>query len=413
VKICLVSNLYPPSVQGGAEVYVSRLAPALAKQDRVVVVTSEPGVHAAPRRESTAEGVTIYRLAPLNVGHLTRLPHLLLPQAAFRAIDFYHPQVAANFSTIVRRERPDVIHVHNWVGISLGALLSAADRTPVAMTVHDYGLCCLYADLFHPGGRGCPPGPACAAFAAVNRHLVKKVRLAISPSASALAVHEQRGFFESATRRAIPNGIPSLWSSPPAAERARRSSKSTFDVLYIGRVGSYKGPEVLIRAVRALSDLDLRLHVAGVGPALERCQELAAGDPRIKFYGFVEGQTRASLWQTADCMVLPALWPENFPVTIQEAFQFGPVVIASRVGGIPELVRDGVNGVLVERGDEAGLAAAITRLQRAPELTERLRSAAFETARLYDMRFHVARLTDAYRELLSAERVGDLDHRAA
>src|SRR6202030_4630335 len=131
---------------------------------------------------------------------------------------------------------------------------------------------------------------------------------------------------------------------------------------------------------------------------------LANGDPRIRLYGFVEGAERIRLLSTADCVVLPSLWPENAPVTIQEACQFGPVVIASRIGGIPEMVRDGINGLLVEPGDEAGIAAAIERLRQSPELVAKLRASAAETARLYDMRFHVAHLVDADQRFIHIDR---------
>jgi glycosyltransferase involved in cell wall biosynthesis len=112
-------------------------------------------------------------------------------------------------------------------------------------------------------------------------------------------------------------------------------------------------------------------------------------------------------------VVLPSLWPENSPVTIQEAFQFGPVVIASRIGGIPEMVREGVNGLLVEPGDEGAVAAAIERLRTLPQLAATLRASAMETARLYDMRFHVAHLLEAYQRLLVSDRVRPFDRRAA
>jgi glycosyltransferase involved in cell wall biosynthesis len=413
VKICLVSNLYPPVVQGGAEIYVGRVARALAEEHQVVVVTTEPGFHAAPRRTVTSEGIVVYRLAPLNVAHLTRLPQQFLAQAAFRIIDLYHPQVAATMSDLIRRERPDVVHVHNWVGLSLAALLSSiptsAPHIPIAMTLHDYGLCCVYADLRHPDGRGCDP--PCRVLSALNRGLTARVGLAISPSAYTLERHQARGFFRNADRQALPNGIDSFPS--PSGGGQGGGSKPTFDILYMGRVQGYKGPDVLIRAFRRLADPNLRLHVAGAGPAVETCRRLAAGDPRIRLYGFVEGHDRTRLFSTADCIVLPSLWPENAPVSIQEAFQFGPVVIASRIGGIPEMIRDGVNGLLVEPGDEAGIAAAIERLRQSPELAARLRASAAETARLYDMRFHVAHLVDAYHRLLVNDRVRPFDRRAA
>src|ERR1700694_2418073 len=86
---------------------------------------------------------------------------------------------------------------------------------------------------------------------------------------------------------------------------------------------------------------------------------------------------------------------------------------ARRIGGTPEMVRDGVTGLLVEPGDEAGIGAAIGRLHASPELAAKLRASALETSRLYDMRFHVAHLVDAYQRLLVTDRVRPFDRRAA
>jgi hypothetical protein len=117
--------------------------------------------------------------------------------------------------------------------------------------------------------------------------------------------------------------------------------------------------------------------------------------------------------QGGGLFIFRSTFPEPFPVAIQEAMRAGKVVIASRVGSIPEMVRDGVNGLLVEAGDEAAIIGATDRLRQSPALAKRLSASALETARLYDMRFHLAGLTDAYRQLLIAHRAGDLDNRAA
>lgn len=377
MKICLVSNLYPPIVQAGAEIYVGRLARALAEDHQVTVITSEPGFHLAPRREVAPEGIVVYRLAPF-----------------FRAIDLYHPQVAAATSDVIKRERPDLVHVHNWMGLSLAAVLSSvpqrAPHIPVAMTLHNDSLLAL-----HPLIRK------------LNRGLTSRVGLVISPSHYALDQHVQRGFFRQAILQILPYGLDPLQSPH------RGGSKPTFDILYMGQGNRHGGIDVLVRAFRSLRDGSLRLQVADRGPSLDAGRELARGDDRIRFYGVVDGEIRRTLLENADCMVLPSLWPENHLISIQEAFQAGRVVIASRIGEIPEMVRDGVNGLLVEPGDEAGVADAIERLRSSPELAAKLRASATETARLYDMRFHVAHLVDAYQRLLVTDRVRPFDRRAA
>ena len=414
MKICLVSNLYPPLHQGDAEIYVSRLADALAHDHQVVVITSEPGGHLGPRREVAPDGTVIYRLAPLNVGHVSNLPQGVIHRAAFRAIDFYQPQVASSVRAIIAAERPDIVHIHNWPGLSLAALLSSLksdrfDRVPVAMTLHDYSLCCAYGDLRHPDGQGCPPRLSCRALSAVHRSLTESVRLVLSPSSCALELHRERGFFARAETAVLPYGLPS--SSP--AGTSGRAVKKTFDVLFLGRVEGHSGTDVLVRAFRRLSEPSLRLHIAGDGPLLAACRQQAEGDSRISFHASRSQEARQALLDAADCLIVPSRWPENCPPGIQEAFQFGPVVIASRIGGIPEMVRDGVNGLVVEPGDEAATGSAIERLRQNPEMQARLRAEAQKTARLYDMAFHASHLTDAYRRLIATNRISPLTRKAA
>jgi glycosyltransferase involved in cell wall biosynthesis len=403
VKICLVTNLYPPLVQGGAEIYVDRLARALAREHRVVVISTEPGFHVSPRVEVSTEGITVYRLAPFNVAHLTRLPHRFAAQAAFRAIDLWHPQVALTMARILRREEPDVVHIHNWIGLSLAGVLSAirvhAPRPAVAMTLHDYSLLCAYASLWHPDGHACHPDLPCQLLACLNRPLTRSVGLCISPSRYVLQEHERRGFFPDSIRRVLPYGVE-VPSGAPALARQSGPGKATFDVLFMGRVQQHKGIETLLRAFRRLPDVALRLHIAGTGPSMEAARALAAGDARVRFYGFVSGERHQTLLQAADCMVVPSLWPDNYPVSIQEAFAAGVVVVASQVGGIPEMVQDGLSGLLVSPGDEAGVATAIDRLRQSPELVRKLRAGGSEVARAADMRSHVARLTEAYASLV-------------
>ena len=86
-------------------------------------------------------------------------------------------------------------------------------------------------------------------------------------------------------------------------------------------------------------------------------RQAAADDPRIRFVGYVTGEAKQALLASAHHLLIPSLWYENAPVAVIEAAAYGLGVIASRIGGLPELVREGRTGLLFEPGDAAGLAA--------------------------------------------------------
>jgi glycosyltransferase involved in cell wall biosynthesis len=108
---------------------------------------------------------------------------------------------------------------------------------------------------------------------------------------------------------------------------------------------------------------------------LERRSAELGLDGRVRFLGGVSRDTVLRLFRAADASVLPSAW-ENFPHTVVEALAVGCPVIATAVGGVPEVVVDGENGLLVPPGDQAALTAAIARFFSDDELRRRLSSAA-------------------------------------
>ncbi len=151
-----------------------------------------------------------------------------------------------------------------------------------------------------------------------------------------------------------------------------------------GRAMPYKGIEVLIEAARLLEDSGLSdVHVAwaGAGPALEQLRASAreAGLQRFHFLG-----SRAdipALLRSATVAVTPSVWAEAFGLTVVEAMAAGTPLVASAIGGIPELIRSEETGLLVPPADPAALAQAIQRLLADPPLRARLSAQAQEEAR--------------------------------
>jgi glycosyltransferase involved in cell wall biosynthesis len=148
-----------------------------------------------------------------------------------------------------------------------------------------------------------------------------------------------------------------------------------------------------------------RLTVAGSGPELPALQALAAAlslSERIMFTGRIDNAAIAPLYAHADCMLNPST-VDNMPISILEAFASGVPVISTNAGGIPDLLEDGVSGLLVPVGDAEEMAAKAIDVLRDPARATALRQAGLAQAQRYDWP-RVRRLwLDAYRRVASRE----------
>ncbi len=174
--------------------------------------------------------------------------------------------------------------------------------------------------------------------------------------------------------------------------------EGSFSVLMFGRMEAYKGLDVLCGAIEQLAGegRELRLTLAGAGPEIERLAERFTRRPHVTIENrFLSSAEVVERIRAAHCVVLPYTSATQSGV-LAAAFGNGRPVVASRVGGIPDLVRDGTNGLLVEPNDAAGLAAAIRRLWDDEALRARLRIGARETAASLDWGPIAARMARDY-----------------
>jgi len=174
----------------------------------------------------------------------------------------------------------------------------------------------------------------------------------------------------------LPNPAPEIPPLPSRDELRAELSLEGAVLAFAGRLGPQKALGVALEAVAAVPEVTLA--VAGDGPdrlALERRARELGLDGRARFLGSVPRESVLRLFRAADASVLSSSW-ENFPHTVVEALAVGTPVIATAVGGVPEVVRDGENGLLVPPGDPEALAAAIRRFFGDHELRRRLSAAA-------------------------------------
>ena len=181
----------------------------------------------------------------------------------------------------------------------------------------------------------------------------------------------------------LPNPSPVVGELGQRDELRREFGLNGATLAFAGRLTAQKSLE---RALEAVAGADgVKLVIAGEGPEREplqtRAAQLGIGD-RVTFLGAQPRERIVELFRAADATILSSSW-ENFPHTVVEALAVGTPVLAMQAGGVAEIVRDGVNGLLVAAGDTAALGEAVRRYFADDELREQLRGAAAASVAKY------------------------------
>jgi len=358
VNVLVVSGIWPPDV-GGPASHAPDVARFLhARGHHVEVVTTAAG---APAPEDFAVH-WVSRGLPVGVRHL-------------RGVQLVRS----------RARRADVVYTTGTFGRSSAGALAARRPYVVKLTADPAfersrrrGLVAGDVDEFQSGGGG-------AAGAMLRRARNVELRRAAyiyCPSAYLRGLVLSWGIPPERVS-VLPNPAPVL---PELAERdeLRRSfGLNGATLAFAGRLTAQKS---LGRALAAVASTDgVQLVIAGEGPDREpleqRAQELGIAD-RVTFVGAQPRARVVELFRAADATILSSSW-ENFPHTVVEALAVGTPVLAMEAGGVGEVVRDGVNGILVPAGDEAALADAVRRYFADGALRERLRGAAAQSVAAY------------------------------
>lgn len=306
----------------------------------------------------------------------------------------YSPEAKRNFQALCEEFRPDVVHlnnVHRQITLSiLDAPYLKEHHVPVFYTAHDYVTICPGYLMLDGEGRVCD---ACLEDGKY-RHCIENRCVKGSRAKSALAALEasfnrahrsneriDRVIAPSSFMRSklIEGGWPegkvvALQNFADDAILARASGvagdvtdRESPYLLFFGRLSAEKGVDVLLRAFDAAAPSlprDMRLIVVGNGPDAAEFRELAASldsASRIEFAGYQTGDALQTYVERASLAIASSRCRENMPYSIVEAFAAGTPVVGTRIGGIPELVADGVTGFACDPGDVATMADAMVR----------------------------------------------------
>lgn len=333
MRVLITPDWYPWAEQPLFGVFCREQAQAVSRVADVTVLTwRQDATLRVPFRleEADEDGLRTLRV---------RYARMRLPRSGFAS------KLGGSLKALaaLTRDRwaPDVVHAHEYGAASVALVLGTVTRAPTVISEHYSGF----------------------ALGTLPERELRRARWAfersrlVCPVSHDLARHVQ-ALAPRATLEPVPNVVDTETFAPSGAARVAASPR----LITVGSLVPIKGHENLIAALARLRQggADVRLDVVGDGPLrgdLERrASELGVGD-LVRFLGFKDKPGVAEALQRADAFVLPSLW-ENLPCVLLEALSVGLPIVATRVGGVPEVL-DSRQGVIVEPGSSDALADGV------------------------------------------------------
>jgi glycosyltransferase involved in cell wall biosynthesis len=300
----------------------------------------------------------------------------------------FNPSAYRDARRVVARERPDVVHIHNVYPNFSPSILAAcrAMGVPTIFHVHCHVLTC-------PNWYHLRDGKSCDLCFGGREHwcLLTNCRDSLAESAAyalrSFVAHKFGLFQKNVTLfiavsnflrdRLISAGYPGgqieVVHNAVCIDNAARDEENSLGeyIAYAGRLSPEKGVDTLIAAARTCS---LPVKIAGDGPEMGRLRAAAPGN--VAFLGRLDADQLRNFYRRSRFIVIPSRSYETFSLVAAEAMAQGKALIASRIGALPELIADGIRGLLIETGDEASLALKMRLLWENPPLCDRLGTAA-------------------------------------
>jgi glycosyltransferase involved in cell wall biosynthesis len=324
------------------------------------------------------------------------------------------PEAIGALRRIIARHQPDIVHAHNWLVFSF-LPLKAHSGARLVLTLHDYSLNCAKKRFMYRA-RLCA-GPRllkCMACAGEHYGIAKGVPIALGHWVAQAFERPAVDMFLPVSQavaagsglvggrwpyQVIPNFVPDRPAAGDAIDPALIAQLPPAGfAMFAGDLSFEKGIDVLLRAYAALTNPPPLVLIGRQPPG----QPLVTG-PNVTVLNDWPHAAVLEAWRRCSVALVPSVWPEPFGLVVLEAMAAGRPVIASRTGGLADIVVNNETGLLVPPGDAPALTAALARLLASPELREQMGQAGQRRLAQYRADAILPRLEQVYRALLSDE----------
>lgn len=384
-RVVIISDGFPPFDLGGAERIAYYDACALRDAGFEVAVATLGDVK--EEKCEQREGLTVFtspRRRVLNgAGHLQN--------AEVIALSIYNPLYIGFLRDVAESVKPDFAHAHMVSELSLGGIVRAFAKAKRFVTFHGFTFECPRGGLIRRNGEICDaPRVPCGLYSIGMRQVLASFHRIIAIAEFVKERMQKAGIPSERIvllRNGLPDGEVSDFREVPRSQ----------NILFVGRVEKNKGVGCLLEAFGLLKRPDARLQIIGDGGMRGVVEAAMQRDPRIEYLGRISHDNIAHYYRGARVVVVPSVWHELMNTVICEAQRWGCPVIATRLGGNPELIEDGKTGILVEPNRAAELEYSIRSIVDDDALADRLGMSAREAAAAWSLATHSRRLLSIYR----------------
>lgn len=351
MKICIINNLYKPYNRGGADRIAALIAEGLQKEGHNIFFISTRPIGKKPDNQYLEKN---YYLRS-SFHYLKYIPKI------FRF--FWHFGDLFNFinffkiNKIIKKEKPDLIITHNLKGIGLISCLAIRRKKIKHIHyLHDI-------QLIHPSGLIIEGKEekinnfTTTCYTKICSFLINSPQIVISPSQWLLNLHNEKKFFKNSLKKNLLNPV----KNNPAQKNIKKIKK-IFSFIYIAEIEEQKG---ILWAIQSFLSLPQKISnqseliILGQGSKMKKIKKLSKNIKNIKIMGWQNNIEK--YMSKADCLLVPSLCYDNSPTIIYEAAIIGLPVLASNLGGIPELINK-FGGSLIDVKNKKSLAEKMAKL---------------------------------------------------